>query len=133
MAREPGEWLDVTIRNTVAGMIFCPHETPFASVLCPGGKYNNNNLNGCLDCESDVDSSAGATECNLCTPGNYWDGEGCEKCPYWAASGPKGTTIRTIIISEGFYRFSVDDVRVYECMPGMCMGSWARNLGPVWP
>ena len=35
-----------------------------------------------------------------------------------------GTRIPTLYIKEGFYRFSIEDHHVYECMfPNMCLGS----------
>ena len=100
----------------------CPRPT---SVLCPGGKYNNLNLNGCLDCDSDVDSNDGATECTLCTKGNYWDWDSnaCQECTEGMVC-KKGSTIKNLGIKEGYWRVSDESTEVWSCPngDGACVG-----------
>ena len=57
------------------------------------------------------------------------DDGNCNSCPEGSACESAGSTLRSLVIVPGFYRFSTDSVEVYECRyPVHCETDGIRNL-----
>jgi hypothetical protein len=74
-------------------------------------------------------SEAGSAECGLCIEENYISGSGeCVACPEGAIC-VEGTTVASMVLEEGHYRFGPATASVHECLyAGNCKGWWTNPL-----
>lgn len=103
---------------------------------CREGKYSSTGSSICHDCESGkfapsrgaaicdkcttemgsgYTSGTGASECDIASPNYYMDSNMISRiCPH-GFQCPQGSTISTLIVDKGHYRFSVSSVHSYRC------------------
>ena len=82
---------------------------------CSGAKTSREGSHSCLTCTFGYFMSPGHSECKLCP-----DGAQCDE---------EHTTLSTMDVGEGNFRFSTSAAKVYPCPQGeaACVGS--RNVG----
>lgn len=70
-------------------------------------------------------SSEGSATCDICGPRYYRDGEACRPCPDGATCESTGTTVYSLTVQEGFYRFAQSSAYIHRCgFPEYaCLGS----------
>lgn len=88
---------------------------------CVAGKYSSTPSSlSCAQCESKWFSTDGAGNCTICIEGYYLDVHNhCMECPDGGECS-QGTTLATITVEDGYYRFSSTSSEVYPCGDGHC-------------
>lgn len=122
------------------------NHTPIATTrLHRQGSYTNRTTGAtsCTPCEYDVangfgpkyTSSAGATTCDLCKEGYYMNqDQRCSSCGSMDGSTlglsasdfvdcPEGSTLTSVRVKPGFYRFTEYSNRIYPCGTNNCQGN----------
>ena len=103
--------------SSTSGASFC---TP-----CAQGKAS---VPGSVSCEQCSLGSLGGSSCDRCMETYYYTGSSCESCPP-GATCTEGTTLATIAVTAGNFRFTNRSVKIYECPLGTeaCPGTMKWN------
>jgi len=80
------------------------------------------------DYGSTFTSTTGATRCNLCVADWYWNSESCEPCPEGTECDQDGSTLSSLPVAQGWYRFTKYSTRVYPCMGGETACTGGQNV-----
>lgn len=97
---------------------------------CKEGEYAASTTS-CASCVRPSWSSEGATSCQECIEDFYWDGNilfvgtnpsDCTSCPEGALC-PHGTTLETLAIKRGYFRFDLRSDKVYPCAPNLALSA----------
>ena len=99
---------------------------------CPVGSYQHNNRSSsCTQCPDPLTTlEEGSIGCDTCRKGYYLvPSASCESCPK-GSTCTEGTTLATIAIDAGYFRFTAESDHIYECPLGKvaCPGTPERTL-----
>eukprot|EP00966_Prymnesium_polylepis_P059249 1373529-Prymnesium_polylepis.1 len=138
-------WCDVvettcgaTHSHTLACLCLSPsgHYCPSATIEptpCEPGEYQpESGAVECRDCKAGQSSIAAAAECTVCTAGFYRptaDSSATECVPCTTVEGtscPWNATIRTLRLSNGYWRHSARTLQTFHCKS---QGDWTPCLG----
>ena len=84
----------------------------------------------CDDCPGDRFSTPGATSCDLCNAGFYYDiDQTCVVCPDGTECPTDGgSTQESLTLQEGYWRIDATSDDIYECpIDGACIGDSATT------
>lgn len=128
-----------------------PHRIlpPFLLLDCPVGFASSKGASECSACEpgriaaisgssrcahcdvvagNEYTSAQGMGVCNKCRPGFYWHKSTCNRAKDGTACVADGTTLATLDIKKGWYRFATSSDKLYECpVKDACAGSGVQN------